>query len=184
MTAVYAELAGIGKMFTVMEQQIIFFISYAGSGKSDGFGNRAELFLLFFCILPHFNDTALTEFFQRRRPDFRVPPVNGIIVIISGKSNDFFLTDIYTVMIIQPAQPAYANMVPCCGFRVSQCSGDPSSVNNDIIEFKSIAIMPVSLHLCFLALFYYDLRIFPTAFFTVSAGSVSPGIAPAETAQR
>lgn len=109
--AVDTELTGIGKVFTVMEEQVVFLIAQAGPGKGDRLGYRTELRLFFRRILTHFHVTALAELIERRRPDFRIPPVDGIVVVISGKGDDFIVTDIDAVMVIQAAQPAHADMV-------------------------------------------------------------------------
>ena len=109
--AVDTELTGIGKVFTVMEEQIVFLIAQAGPGKGNRLGYRTELCLFFRRILTHFYVTALAELIERRRPDFRIPSVDGIVVVISGKGDDFIVTDIDTVMVIQASQPAHADMV-------------------------------------------------------------------------
>ena len=104
--AVDAELTGIGKVFTVMEEQVVFFIAQAGTGKGNRLGYRTELCLFFRRILTHFYVTALAELIERRRPDFRIPPVDGIVVVISGKGDDFIVTDIDAVMVIQASPGA------------------------------------------------------------------------------
>lgn len=101
MAAIDAEFAGIGKMLAVMEEQVVFLIARTGPGKGDRLGYRTELRLFFRRILTHFHVTALAELIERRRPDFRIPPVDGIVVVISGKGDDFIVTDINAVMIIQ-----------------------------------------------------------------------------------
>lgn len=64
--AVDTELTGIGKVFTVMEEQVVFLIAQAGPGKGNRFRYRTELCLFFQRILTHFYVTALAELIERR----------------------------------------------------------------------------------------------------------------------
>ncbi len=100
MAAIDAEFAGVGKVFTVVEEQIVFLIAQTSPGKGNRFRHRAELDLFLRRILAHFHVAALAEFLKRRCPDFCIPPVDGIVVVIAGKSNDFVVTDVDAMMVI------------------------------------------------------------------------------------
>ena len=62
--AVDTELTGIGKVFTVVEEQIVFLIAQTSPGKGNRFRHRAELDLFLRRILAYFHVAALAEFLE------------------------------------------------------------------------------------------------------------------------
>ena len=64
MAAIDAEFAGVGKVFAVVEEQVVFLIAQASPGKDNRIRHRAELGLFLRRILAHFHVAALAEFLK------------------------------------------------------------------------------------------------------------------------
>lgn len=85
LAAVDAELTSIGKVLTIMEQQVVVLVSQTSPGKGDRIVDVTKAFPFLFRILANLDFTALAKLLKRRGLNLRIPPVDGIVIVAPAK---------------------------------------------------------------------------------------------------